>query len=273
MAHPKIVLGGEVSTKIERIRTSDIVDFSITRNRKVEQHLHLGPDQVHAFITHADGTIDDLGVSHNLLTNVGRDLWDQAFGHSPAKDGAVTNATATSATPSGGGMTTDQYKGWRVFMPVTALTTAPVYGNVGTNSATVLTVDGWWIGTTDTMTGTTPANTSGYFIIPTCTPRFMGVTADTGGAGAGNTTLTSEQTGNGLGRAKTTFAHTGGNNFYTAANTFAVTGTVTVHRMALFTAANTTAGGVMVFEAVLNADAVVVNTDSLTITSTVTTTG
>jgi len=170
-------------------------------------------------------------------------------------------------------MTTDQYKGWRIFMPVTGLTTAPVYGNIGTNSATVVTVDGWWIGTTDTMTGTTPANTSGYFIIPTCTPRFMGTTADTNPAAAGDTTLASEQTGNGLGRAKATFAHTGGTNNYTMANTFSVTGSVTVHKMGLLTAANTTAGGVLVFEAVLNADAVVVNLDSLTITSTVTTTG
>src|SRR5258706_14403267 len=107
-------------------------------------------------------------------------------------------------------MTSDQSKGWRVFCPVTALTTAPVYGNIGSNSATVLTVDGWWIGTTDTMTGTTPASTNGYHIQPSVLARFMGLTTDSGAASASDTALTSEITTNGGSRAKAVYAHTGG---------------------------------------------------------------
>jgi hypothetical protein len=271
MAHPKIVLGGEVSTRIEHLHASDIAEVSIMRNRKVEHSLHLGPDAVHALVTHADGTFEDLGVSYNLLTNVGRDLWDAAFGYSPAKSGALTASSATSATPSGGGMTTDQYKGWTIWCPVTGLTTAPVYGNVGTNSATVVTVDQWWL-VNDTA-GTTPAATNGYFIAPTCSPRFMGLTADTNPASAADTTLATEQTGADLKRAIATFAHSGGTNNYTMQHLFTSTSSVTIHKMGLFTALNTTAGGVLVFEAVLNADAVLVNTDTLTVTSTVTTTG
>ena len=155
---------------------------------------------------------------------------------------------------------------------MTGLTTAPVYGNIGSNSTTVLTVDGWWVGTSDTMTGTTPASTNGYHIQPSVLARFMGLTVDTGAADAADTTLASEQTVNGLGRAKATYAHTPAAATYTLANTFSVitTGGLTIHKGALFTAANTTAAGVMVFEAVLSADAIVAAGDTLIVTATVT---
>jgi hypothetical protein len=55
---------------------------------------------------------------------------------------------------------------------------------------------------------------------------------------------------------------------------YAVTGTFTnIHKMGLFTAANTTAAGILVFETVLNADATVGNGDTLTVTDTVTLSG
>lgn len=248
---------------------NDQWDLQIRRGRSIEESVHHGPNIWTATIIHADGTYDVV-QGHNLLTNGGRDLIAAAYGNATGKDGALTASSATSATPSGGGMTADQYKGWRVFCPVTGLTTAPVYGNIGTNSTTVLTIDGWWVGTSDTMTGTTPASTNGYHVQPSALSRFMGLTADVAAANAADTTLASEQTSNGLGRAKATYAHTGGTSTYTLVNSFSVTGSVTVHKGALFTAANTTAGGIMVFEAVLNADAVVVNGDTLQVTATVT---
>lgn len=245
-------------------------DLEIRRGAQLESTVHHGPNAWHAMIIHADGSYTDLGVSYNLLTTAGRDLIAAAYGNAAPKDGAFTASSATSGTPAGGGMTADQYKGWRVFSPVTGLTTAPVYGNVGTNSTTVLTVDGWWVGTSDTMTGTTPASTSGYHLVPTALARFMGMTADSGAAAAGDTTLASEQTGNGLGRAKATYAHTASTSTYTLTNSYSVAGTVTVHKGGLFTAANTTAGGIMVFEAVLNADAAVISGDTLQVVATVT---
>ncbi len=241
----------------------------IMRGRKVEQTIHHGPNIWHALVVHQDGSYDDLGLSENLVTTAGLNFLRQIYGNPVGKDGALTASSATSATPAGGGLTTDQYKGWRVFCPVTGITTAPVYGNVGSNSTTVLTVDGWWVGTSDTMTGATPASTNGYHLQPGGPARFMGLTADTGAAAAGDTVLATEQTGNGLGRAKTTYA-AGGNGVYTAQNSFSVTGSVTVHKGGLFTAANTTAAGIMVFEAVLSADAVVTNGDTLQVTATVT---
>jgi hypothetical protein len=168
-------------------------------------------------------------------------------------------------------MTADQYKGWRVMCPITNVTTAPVYGNIGTNSTTVLTVDGWWVGTADTMTGTTPASTNGYHILPTGLARFMGLTADASAASAASTTLTSEITTNGLNRTKGTYAHTATNATYTLSVTFSVSGgPQTVHRGGLFTAANTTAGGILMFETVASADAIVTTSDTLNATWTVT---
>lgn len=244
-------------------------DLEIVRGGSIESRVKHGPNAWHAIVIHPDGSFDDLGVAYNLITTVGRDFLDAAYGNGVTKDGALTASSSTSATPSGGGMTVDAFKGHRVICPVTGLTTAPVYGNIGTNSSTVLTVDGWWVGTSDTMTGTTPSSTAGYIIVPSAESRFMGLTADAGAAAAGDTTLASEQTSNGLGRAKATYAK-GATGVYTLQNSFSVTGSVTVHKGALFTAANTTAGGVMVFEAVLNADAVVVNGDTLQVTATVT---
>ena len=75
-------------------------------------------------------------------------------------------------------------------------------------------------------------------------------------------------------RAIATYAHTGGTSSYTMTKSFSVTATfAAIHKGALFNCSNTTAGGIMVFEAVLNADASVVNGDTLQVVATITTTG
>jgi len=255
-----------------RYETEPLPDGALVqrfRGHELESSLRLGPNHWHAVIIHADGSVTDLGVSTNLLTTVGRDLLAAGLGNPTGKDGAFTASSATSGTPAGGGLTADQYKGWRVFCPVTGLTTAPVYGNIGSNSTTVLTVDGWWVGTSDTMTGTTPASTNGYHIQPSVLARFMGLTENAGAAAAGDTVLTGELTTNGGARAKATYAHTPAAATYTLTNSYAITGTFpAIHKGGLFTAANPTAAGVLVFEAVLNADASVVNGDTLQVVCT-----
>lgn len=257
--------------EVETLPDGAILHISRDRDgvRKIIESMRMGPNEVHAFISHADGSMTDLGISHNLLTTVGRDLAAAAIGHAPGAGGALTASSATSATPSGGGMTVDAYKGWRVYAPVTALTTAPVYGNIGSNSATVLTVDQWW--TAADGVGTTPAATNGYLILPSGLPRFMGLTADTGAANAADTTVTSEITTNGGSRALATYAHTGGAATFTLQKAYSITGTLTaIHKMGLFTAKDSTAAGILYFESVLNADATVVNGDTLTVTDTIT---
>lgn len=256
-------------------RIDDDLRTMITRGRFMGEKLSFGPNFVHTSIVRGDsgifgpvGEVIDMGWSHNLKTTVGMDWLHNTMGGLPGKDGALTASSATSATPAGGGMTVDAYKGMIVWCPITGITTAPVYGNIGSNSATVLTVDGWWVGTADTMTGTTPAATNGYHIGRSGGPaRFIGLTTDTGGPAVGDTVLTTEITTNGLGRAKGTFAHTGGTTTFTVSNTFAATGTqANIHKAGLFTAANTTAAGVDVANTNLNADASVANGDSLAVT-------
>jgi hypothetical protein len=259
-----------ISTRIQPV--SDGAALHIFRKGKLQTKLRLGPNHVHAFITHRDGSITDLGISKNLLTNGGRDLWANAFGHSAGQDGVATATSSTSLTKTAAGWTIDQYKGWRVWAPVTSVGTSPVYGNIGTNSATVLTVDQWWTGA-DGL-GTTPAGTNAFQILPTSTPRFMGLTTDSAAASASDTTLASEITSGGCTRTKSTFAHSGGTATYTMQVVFSVTSTFTaIHKMGLFTALNTTAGGIMVFETVLNQDATVGNGDTLTVTDTITLSG
>lgn len=259
-----------MKTLIEPIQEGALVHGFDRKGRK-QMKLKLGPNQVHAFITKPDGTVIDLGITHNLLTNTGRDLWASAFGQDPATSGTATGVTATSMTDGGAAWSAGKYKGWRVFMPVTNVTTVPVYGNVGSNTGTVLTIDQWW--TPADGSGTTPGNNA-YVIYPVCIPRFMGLTTDTGAPNASDTVLTSEITTGGCSRAKATYAHTGGTNTYTMQVVFSVTATFTnIHKMAMFTASTSTAGGVMVLEANLNQDATVGNGDTLTVTDTITLSG
>lgn len=242
------------------------------RGSRVEETIHLGPNLWHVAIIHDDGSVDDLGLSQNLLNNGGRDLWDETFGQRPAKEGTATPISTTAMTPAGGGLTTDQYKGWRVYCPVTGVTTAPVYANVGSNSTTVLTIDQWWNAADGT--GTTPANGNGYFLIPDCKPRFMALSESGAGALASHTALAGEITTGGCNRQLATFAHTSGTSTYTMVKSFAVSASFPAITMgALFTAKDTTAAGIMVFEANLNTPANVISGDTLVVTATVTTTG
>ena len=235
----------------------------------VRDTIRLGPNQVHAVITHADGTITDLGISHNLLNTDGRDLIAAAMGAAGVNNGSnvATGSSATSLTDTGEAWTTDQFKGWTVVAEES--TNTPVYGNIGSNTGTVLTIDAWK--NADDSAGTTPGTTANYAIYPTCRPRYMGLTENASAASAANTTLTGEITTGGCSRALCTYAHTNDTATFTLQKAFSVTASFpAIHRMGLFTASNTTAAGIMVFESVLNADANVVSGDTLTVTDTVT---
>lgn len=241
--------------------------LSIVRGHKVEERFKIGPNHVHAIIFHDDGTYTDLGVSHNLLTNAGRDLVAAAMGSAGPAANTASGATATSLTDSGESWTTDQFKGWTVFAEES--TNNPVFGNIGSNSGTVLTLDQWW-GPND-ATETTPGSTADYIILPTCRPRFMGLTENSGAAAAGDTTLTGEITTGGASRALATYAHTGGTATFTLQKSYSISASFpAIHKMGLFTASTTTAAGIMVFETVLNADANVISGDTLQVTDTVT---
>lgn len=252
------------------------------REARAVETMRMGPNEVHAFVTHPDSSIDDLGISHNLLTNLGRDWWADHLGGvstaggqgSPASASSATSITATATPYTASNFATPQLglAGKVVMVPITNITTTPVYGLIGQNTNAVITVDKWW--TPDFAgTGTTPSSTAAFVILPgrgaSC--LFLALTADAAAASAADVALASELTTNGLGRAKATYAHTYGVATLTLQNAFSASGTQAgIHKMALFTCSTLTATGIPVFESVLNVDATVANGDTLTVTDTVT---
>jgi hypothetical protein len=257
----------------------------IMRGDAVEKEMRLGPNSVHAFITHPDGSLTDLGESHNLLTNLGRDWWADGLGFKAPLGGQGSPATAADATSisnTGSVWTASNFAtpqpglaGMAVVVPITSITTTPVLGLIGSNTTAKAVVDKWW--TPDLAgTGTTPSSTAAFYIIPgrAAGALFMALTTDASAANATTTSLTSENNANGATRSKATFAHTYGASTFTYVNAFSITGTITaIHRMAMFTCSLLAAAGIPVFEAVLNVDATVANLDTLTVTDTVTLSG
>lgn len=259
---------GLIVPEIQPLRDGALVRLFDGRHRAIDT-IRLGPNHVHAVVLHPDGSFTDCGVSRNLLNTDGRDLVSAGLGAAGVNNGSnvATATSATSLTDSGESWTTDQFKGWTVIAEES--TNTPVYGNIGSNSGTVLTIDAWK--NADDSAGTTPGSTANYAIYPTCRPRYIGVTENTAAAAAGNTALTGEITTGGLSRALATYAHTNDAATLTLTKSFSVTASFpAVHRASLFTASNPTAGGIMVFETVLNADANVVNGDTLQLTWTIT---
>jgi hypothetical protein len=228
-------------------------------------------NELHALIIRADGTVEDLGVSHNLRTTVGLD-WESNIlgGNLPVVLGAATSITANSVTKTAAGWTVDAFKGMRVVMPVTGVTTEPVYGNIGTNSATVITVDQW--SKSDDTVGTTPAGTNAMLLLPGMGPaRYIGITSDATTPAAADTALTSELNANGLARSLSVYAHTPGASSYTRTKTWTMSGAgpTSVVRAGMFTAGTLAAGGLMIFSTNLNTSASLSLNDQLALTWTV----
>lgn len=250
----------------------------------IDRFIRLGPNHVHAFITHPDGTVKDLGISKNLLTNIGRDVFHQWIGGAAPAGGTGNPATATGATSftatgtpwTASNLATPQLgiAGFRAYFPVTNATTTPVYGNIISNTTSVATIDKWW--NADDSTGTTPGSTNAFILGAggIASVRFMALTTNSSAASASNTTLASEITGSGAGRALATYAHTFGNATSTLQKAYSITGTLTaIHRMGLFCALSSAGADPLIFETVLNQDATVGNGDTLTVTDTLTVSG
>jgi hypothetical protein len=97
---------------------------------------------------------------------------------------------------------------------------------------------------------------------------YIALTTDATAPAAGDTTLASELTANGLQRQQATYAHTTGAATYTLSKTFTSTDPTarTINKIAVFNAA---AAGTMVFETLLPSPPTLVSGDTLTITETV----
>jgi hypothetical protein len=156
-----------------------------------------------------------------------------------------------------------------------------VYGVVTANTTTVLTVDKWYNPASPTgAAGTTPASNTSFFLMPgNASVFYMALTNTTSFTPAAtDTSLSGEQTSNGLGRAAATFAHTfsnsSTNNTYTLTNTWTYTGSssVTLTGIGTFDCA-TASTGIMLHESAFSGGATATlssNGDQLTCTQTVT---
>lgn len=248
--------------------------------------VRMGPNAIHVGITRADGSYEDLGVSFNLLTNIGRDwLCGTIGGFAGAGNTVASNIStavgATSITGTGSVWTASNLAtpqlglaGMRVYANANTPTNPVVYGNIISNTTNVLTIDQWW--KADDTAGTTPTIGNAFIVAPGgfSSARFMGLTTNSSAASASNTTLASEITTNGGSRALATYAHSFGAATFTLQKAFSITGTLTaIHRMGLFTALSAAGADPLIFETVLNQDATVGNGDTLTVTDTLTVSG
>jgi hypothetical protein len=196
--------------------------------------------------------------------------------------GAVTYTATTvtpTASPSWTVSTTSNFANanvWTGFICAAGggTSNAIVYGVITSNTATALTVDRWYNPASPTgAAATTPAANSSFIIIPGNAPAwYMGIT--TGSVAITDTSLASEETTNGLGRAPATFAHTfsssSANNTYTLTNTFTYTGSSSkvLNAIGTFDAAS---NGVPLFTTALASTATVnASGDTCTVTQTIT---
>jgi hypothetical protein len=258
-------------------RVSEDVDVMIRRGRFMGEELKFGPNWVGAVIGRGPsgdfgmpGTFENLGWSKNIKTTVGMDWLHNAMGgglYGGVLNGPATNVTATAVTGTSTTWTASALIGYQIVMPVTGLTTAPVYGNVLSNTTQVAQIDQWW--TSADGAGTTPASTNAFLIRAGTGPaRFMGITTNTGAPAVGDTALTGEETANGLQRALATFAHTPGATTFTLVKTWTAGATFTSeHKVGLFSGGfGASGGGTLVADTVLNADATLASGDTLAVT-------
>lgn len=204
-----------------------------------------------------------------MRVNGGTDLQARVMGGDDVGEtGTATSTSATSLTNTGASFPTsgDGYTGHVVVAGSSPL----VYGVISSNTGTVLTIDKWYTAASPGgAAASTPAGTSTYIILPGGQPAFwMALTADATAPAAPDTTLTSEISTNGLGRAVCTYAHTAAATTYTLTKAFSCTGgSTTINKAAIF---NASAAGVMLFETAVPSPPTVINGDTLTVTSTVT---
>ena len=272
-----------VTVDMEATATGSIVN--VRAGVRMADSFHLGPNEVSAIIVHnpgcghgvSDWEVENLGISYNLLTTAsatGRDYFSAIGGGllptggsgSPFNGAPSTTAFTATGTP----WTTNLLAGMTAVASVTGVTTPPVHFRIISNTTSVATGEGWYTADGTTL-GTTPSTTNGYVILPGGGPaRFMALTESATAANATDASLPGEITTGGCGRALATYAHTLASATYTLQKVFSVTASFpAIHKMGIFP--YLTASGIgQVFESVLNADANVVNLDSLTVTDTVT---
>lgn len=190
-----------------------------------------------------------------------------AGGTQAGTTGSSTAVGTTSLTNSGASWTTNQWAGKFVI-------TGGTYGVIVSNTSTALTIDQWYNPTSPTGAAASNPSTGSYVILGGAAPvDYMALTNTSSFTpSATDTSLSGEQTANGLGRKLATFTYTTGASSYQLAATWTYTGSspVTITGIGTFDCL-TASSGVMLHETALSSSATVsANGDTLTVTQTVT---
>ncbi len=206
-------------------------------------------------------------------TNVSYDIeWLAAIGSVAGEGNTATGTSATSLTRSGASWTTNQ---WAYYVVVTTTTTR--YGNIISNTGTVLTIDQWYDpAAPGGAAGSTPGTTEKYVILNTAMgSMFMGLTANASAVASGDTTLPGEITtaSGGLIRKIGTLTHTASASTGTVVAVFTANGSdslpVTIAKMGISPSIKSTVNNLL--QTLLNATATLsASGDQLTVTDTIT---
>ena len=213
-----------------------------------------------------------------LITNNGRNKWAlMEGGGGIAVAGATATATSsTTLTNSGASYTSNQFVNCVL---VAGSGSGAVYGNIISNTATVITIDRWNnFATPGGVAGSTPGSTTTYNILAVSSPAQFGALSPTSITPAlGDTTLSGEITtsSGGLIRKIATWAHTAGAASYTQTLVYTANGSdslpVTVQSGALFDTIVVGNSTSMMFEDSVSPTATLsASGDQLTLTFTVT---
>jgi hypothetical protein len=203
----------------------------------------------------------------NLRTNAGADWQARVMeGDSAAmQTGTASATTATTLTTTS--LINHALKDHLIAVgPNASGTGAVLYGVCSDNSTTVITVDKWYVPATPAGAAGGPPNaTCTWMALPGSAPLvYLAVTSDSGSPNATDTTLASELAVNGFTRAYyTTLAHTTSAGSFSIAVTFTASGTETINKEAVFTAATIAAGGSMAFESAEPSPPTLISGDTL----------
>jgi hypothetical protein len=251
--------------------------------------------------------IREIRRTRNLRVTMGRDQWQRALmmgdvggsGVGNGQAGALTAATATTATPAGGGLPTAATSAGNTGLQGKVIVVGPnasgvgsqVFGVIVSNTATVITVDQWYAIPVTGAAGTTPNATGNYTILPGMAwAAWVGLSTNSAAAAAGDVLRTAdglfgdgtvgaaatEQSTLGLARAYLgqggATAPTYGAGTYVLAHTWTYTGAVLVTLAKVVLCNSLAAAGSLLFlETLLSASGSVnANGDTITVTWTVT---
>jgi hypothetical protein len=233
---------------------------------------------------------------HNLLTTTasgytcGYDWLAKAMGAGPSTafasaQGTATSTGSTSLTNTGATFPTSG-QGLAGCIVVAGAnssgTGAVVYGVITKNTATVLTVDQWYSGTsTSGAAGSTPNGTAQYMILPGQNPAAWlclsasSFTPNTADVYLGSQNSGAELTTNGFSRAVGTYSHTAAGSTFSLVYMWTASGTETINNegisgAAAYSTSSPQYGGVFPFESAEPSPPTLVSGDTLQNTCTIT---